>query len=156
MRSFGYIWITAILTMDKKDLVNIFDNILKPNGFKRKGNYWRLDGDELIKIVNLQKSQWGNQYYINYGFDFKDLQYNKVAMHIYRRIISTDINESNVLDFGKNFLGDRIKVIEGLLKNILEIFNNNDSIADLLKNIKQRSHLNDVPLKVKEFLGIKT
>jgi hypothetical protein len=143
--------------MDKKDLLKIFDGILKSNGFKRKGNYWRLEADELIKIVNLQKSQWGNQYYINYGFDIKELQYDGLAMHIYRRIGSTDATGNNILDFENNLAGDRIKMVESLLTNsLLETFSNINSVADLLNDLKQRPHLNDVPLKVKDFLGLPT
>jgi hypothetical protein len=140
-----------------KDLLKIFDNILKPNGFKRKGNYWRLDGDELIKIVNLQKSQWGNQYYINYGFDFKDLKYDVLAMHIYRRIGSTDADGNNILDLEKNFPGDRVRMVENLITNsLLKTLGTTNSVADIINDLKKRPHLNDVPLKVKEFLGILT
>lgn len=142
--------------MDKKDLMKLFDNVLKPYGFKKKGNYWRLEGDELIKIVNLQKSQWGNQYYINYGFDFKGLNYDGMVMHIYHRIGSNDIDGNNILDFEKNLPGDRVKMVENLLTDILTIFSKTNSVTDIINDLKQRDHLNDVALKVKEFLGIPT
>ena len=142
--------------MDKKDLMKLFDNVLKPRGFKKKGNYWRLDGDELIKIINLQKSQWGNQYYINYGFDFKDLDYDGTAMHIYRRIGSNDKDGNNILDFEKDLPVNRIKMVEGLLSDILTIFSTANTVTDIINDLKQREHLNDVTLNVKEFLGIQT
>jgi len=142
--------------MDKKDLISLFNNVLKPHGFKKKSNYWRLDGDELIKIVNLQKSQWGNQYYINYGFDFKDLDYDGMAMHIYNRIGSIDKDGNNILDFEISLPGDRIKMVENLLTDILTIFGKANSVADIINDLRQRDHLNDVPLKVKGFLDLPT
>lgn len=140
--------------MEKKDLVNIFDSILKPYGFIRKGNYWKQSGDELIKIINLQKSQWGNQYYINYGFNFKDLQYDEKAMHIYRRIGSKDASGNNILDFEENLPGDRTKMVKNLLMDILKLFSDINSVEILINDLNQRPHLNDIPLKVKEFLGL--
>jgi len=140
--------------VNKKDLIKTFDSILKPNGFKKKGNYWRLDGDELIKIINLQKSQWGNQYYINFGFDFKGLQYDGLLMHIYRRFDSTDANRNNILDFEIILPGERSKMVENLLSDLLKTFSSINSVVDLTNDLKQRPHLNDVPLKIKEFLGL--
>ena len=54
--------------MEKKDLINILSEMLVPIGFKRKGNYWVVNGDEITKMVNLQKSQYGNSFYINYDY----------------------------------------------------------------------------------------
>jgi len=36
-------------------------------GFSRKGNSWFRRGEEIVQVVNLQKSRWGNQYYLNYA-----------------------------------------------------------------------------------------
>lgn len=40
---------------------------LGPAGFARKGNDWLRRSDDVIEVVNLQRSQWGNQYYLNYA-----------------------------------------------------------------------------------------
>ena len=147
--------ILAILRhMDKKDLINVFDNILKPKGFKRSGNYWRYYNDELEKIVNLQKSQWGNQYYINYGFNIADIQREGLSMHIFRRISSIDDNNKNILDFAIEIQGNRSQMVEKLLNDILIVFNEINSVTDIVNDLKKRSHLNDVPIKVKEYLGL--
>lgn len=53
--------------MDKKDLASILSEFLIPLGFKKKGNYWVKNRDEVNTIVNLQKSQFGNVFYVNYG-----------------------------------------------------------------------------------------
>jgi len=62
--------------MEKKDLVNILSEMLFPMGFKRKGNNWVINGDVMTKIVNLQKSQFGNLYYVNYGYILKAFKSN--------------------------------------------------------------------------------
>lgn len=47
--------------------------LLKTHGFKKKSNSWYLDNVESISVVNLQKSQFGDQFYINLGVAFKAL-----------------------------------------------------------------------------------
>jgi hypothetical protein len=38
---------------------------LKSNGFSKKSNNWYWNNEEVILIVNLQKTQYGDQYYVN-------------------------------------------------------------------------------------------
>ncbi len=40
---------------------------LGPAGFSRKGDSWYRKTDEVVEVVNLQKSQYGPQYYFNYA-----------------------------------------------------------------------------------------
>ena len=47
--------------------------LLKTHGFKKKSNSWYLDNEECVSVVNLQKSQYGDQFYINLGIAFKTL-----------------------------------------------------------------------------------
>jgi hypothetical protein len=46
-------------------LMPILDRVLVKQGFKRKSATWFVDKSEAIVVVNLQKSQWGEQYYVN-------------------------------------------------------------------------------------------
>jgi hypothetical protein len=41
--------------------------VMKQAGFKKKGQSWRFATLETIAVLNLQKSQWGPDYYINLG-----------------------------------------------------------------------------------------
>ena len=41
--------------------------LLKPSSFKREAGTWRRRLPEVIQVLNLQKSRWGNQYYVNSG-----------------------------------------------------------------------------------------
>lgn len=40
--------------MEKKELASILNEIFVPIGFKKKGDYWVINGDEITKMVNLQ------------------------------------------------------------------------------------------------------
>lgn len=44
---------------------------LRTLGFVKKSNNWYLETEETILVVNLQKSQYGEQYYVNCGVTLK-------------------------------------------------------------------------------------
>lgn len=46
---------------------------LKEAGFKKKSDSWYWANDEVVLLVNLQKSQYGDQYYVNCGVAMKSL-----------------------------------------------------------------------------------
>ncbi len=50
-----------------EDIEKLFTRLLKPEGFKRDGRNWRRDLPELILVVNLQRSRWGANFYLNIG-----------------------------------------------------------------------------------------
>lgn len=79
--------------MEKKDLVRFLNTIFLPIGFKRKGNNWVINGTELNKIVNLQKSQYSNSFYLNYGYVINNLPLKGFVNHICNRLADTDKNK---------------------------------------------------------------
>ncbi|MFD2423652.1 DUF4304 domain-containing protein [Ralstonia solanacearum] len=42
-------------------------------GFKKKSDSWYLGNDEVVILVNIQKSQYGYQYYVNCGISVRSL-----------------------------------------------------------------------------------
>jgi hypothetical protein len=40
---------------------------LEPEGLRRKAGNWYLRAEDVIWVVNLQKSRYGNQYYVNFA-----------------------------------------------------------------------------------------
>lgn len=54
-------------------LVEAIGKPLKAAGFKKKANTWFLNNDETIAVLNLQRSSYGPQYYINVGLWLKPL-----------------------------------------------------------------------------------
>ena len=72
--------------MGKKDLVIFLNELFTPLGFKKKGNNWVSNGKEVSRIINLQKSQFGNSFYINYGYILRSLQLEGWATHVEDRL----------------------------------------------------------------------
>lgn len=54
--------------MNKCDL--LARNVLSRSGFEYCKRGWYRCTEEFLQIINFQKSNWGNQYYINIGEDF--------------------------------------------------------------------------------------
>lgn len=148
--------------MTNKEFKDTLDKLLKPHGFKKKGNEWTVETTELYKTIDLQKSNFSNLYYLNYGYNFKDLDYGGTKHHINNRLGSTDTQMNKVIqdtfDLEKSIEDSpRIKNLSDLINNILlpEI-NSTNNKADIMNSLKTRPTLNDIPLKVKEYLKIKT
>lgn len=47
--------------------------IFKAHGFRKSGATWHRDAHRLIQVFNIQKSQWGDQFYLNVGIYLRDL-----------------------------------------------------------------------------------
>ncbi|WP_316798394.1 DUF4304 domain-containing protein [Pedobacter frigidisoli] len=145
--------------MGKKDLIGVLNEVFIANGFNKKGNYWVLNEAQLAKMINLQKSQYGNQYYINYGYIIKTIPLNGM-MHIYNRVTSLNSDERSrilfLLDLDSN-IGDVDRsqglkdiLIQALVKK-MESINTED---DLLNDLKKRQQLNDISLDVKRYFNL--
>jgi hypothetical protein len=110
--------------MEKKDLVNLLNEILAPIGFKRKGNNWVINGEVMTKIVNLQKSQFGNLFYINYGYILKALPLDGFVTHVESRVGFYTKDENlrlhELLDLDSNISDEeRMKILKGILQDKL-------------------------------------
>ena len=147
-------------TMEKKILINLLNEICSPLGFKRKGNYWLLNQMELTQIINLQKSIYGNLYYINYGFKINNLNTDNNMMHIWKRLVGANKKEVrelfNALDFSYEMnQQNRLSLLREAIRNkIFGIFQKVHTESDLVEYIKKRPTMNDIPIVVKEYLGL--
>ena len=67
--------------MDVKELRKVVGNRLRQYGFQCVKNAYYYFNNDLIAVIELQKSGYGNSYYINFGFLAKeihpDLQFPK-------------------------------------------------------------------------------
>lgn len=141
--------------MEKIDLIKLLDEIFVPLGFKRKGNNWVLNGDELSKLINLQKSNYSNAFYINYGYIIKGLELT-TATHVEIRLASADKEEqkriTDLLDLETEIPEDRrLKELKTfIVDRIVTQIQSVNSEGDLLNDLKKRPHLNDIPLVVKK------
>ncbi len=49
--------------------IAILGATLEADGFLRRGvNYWYRQGGDLVQVVNVQRSRWGEQHYVNVSF----------------------------------------------------------------------------------------
>jgi hypothetical protein len=46
---------------------------MKSRGFRKMGATWHRDQGQIIQVMNIQKSQWYDRFYINVGIYLKDL-----------------------------------------------------------------------------------
>lgn len=162
LRQAGNIVCNEIIKMTNKEFKDTLDKLLKPHGFKKKGNEWTAETNELVKTIDLQKSNFSNLYYLNYGYNFKDLDYNGTKHHINNRLgsLDTEVNKliQDTFDL-ENSIDDLTRT-----KNLIELINNallpevnsTNNKADIMDSLETRLTLNDIPLRVKEFLNIKT
>lgn len=54
-------------------LRNILNSVLSPLGFQRASSHWYLSSPETIRVINLQRSPFGADYYLNAGVALRSL-----------------------------------------------------------------------------------
>lgn len=59
--------------IDKNTLKNAFGETVRNAGFVKKSGSWYRSGADAIVVLNLQKSDHGNYYYLNVGISLKAL-----------------------------------------------------------------------------------
>ena len=52
-----------------RDIDKTVKDLLTPHGFVFKRSSWYRTSDSLIQIINFQKSQYANRFYMNLGID---------------------------------------------------------------------------------------
>ena len=145
--------------MEKRDLVRFLDEIFIPLGFKRKGNNWVLNSEELSKLINLQKSNYSNAFYINYGYVIKGLELT-TTMHVEDRLASSEKEEqkriTNLLDFELEMPMDQrlIELKKIIISNIVVRMQSVNTSGDLLNALNKRTNLNDISLVVKRYFHL--
>ena len=58
----------------ERDLLTLLDEVLTVSGFKRSGKIWRKQNPESIDVIGVQKSSFGEEFYINLGVFFPSLE----------------------------------------------------------------------------------
>ena len=145
--------------MTKEDLINLISNILIPVGFKRKGKNWVINHQELTKIVNLQQSNFGNSFYINFGFIIKKLKLNE-GIDVYHRLRQSKSSTSNSvtdllnLDFEISDAARSEELSILIDTQIVNFFNKINCEDDLKMELESREFRNDILLAVKHYFKL--
>jgi hypothetical protein len=148
--------------MKKAQLISLMTDLLVPCGFKKEGVNWILDNGSIVKTVDIQKSAFGNNFYINYGYILKSLPLVGIKRHVYLRLGSPIAEEGkkilDLLNFENEITDDqRIEGLKQMLStHMLANFNAVDNEADILAELLKKPHLNNIPLIVKNHFKIPT
>lgn len=59
------------MVLDKKWIKSVIDSITSSVNFRRKGDTWYSESNDFHILINLQKSNWGKQFYLNLGVSIK-------------------------------------------------------------------------------------
>lgn len=88
--------------MDKANFKKGIDSVLKSAGFVGKSGSWFLGGGDATVVLNLQKSDFDEKYYVNFGVWLKS--FGSVAFpsenkcHIQARLTSLFPDHAEVID----------------------------------------------------------
>ncbi len=63
-----------LVQINQKQVFDMLDKFLKPKGFKKRANTWFLrNPNDVLVLVNFQKSAMGPDFYLNFGIYFDRL-----------------------------------------------------------------------------------
>lgn len=141
--------------MEGKELTKHLDAFLKTRGFKKKGKHWYFNSIDLIKVINLQKSSFGDVYYLNYGYIIPELSSEYPDPHVFHQLSSINEQENMKIKSLLNLENkmddtDRILEIVNLIESIILVeFSKINSEEDLANHLHNREYLNDILLVIK-------
>jgi hypothetical protein len=84
--------------MENSQFQDWFNKLAEGQGFKEEKGRWIQKEKELTKVVELQKSRFGNTYYVNFGFIINTLPLGPLRTHIDYRFGTTDPEKRHNID----------------------------------------------------------
>ncbi|MBP5494327.1 MAG: DUF4304 domain-containing protein [Lachnospiraceae bacterium] len=140
--------------MDNTEFKKIVQETTSKYGFKyfKKNYYYELDN--VIIVINLQKSNYDNSYYINYGFCVKDIHDNLQYPKCYEcDITSRFVDTENKGEYQLDTLNP-VELVMNLEKNINSFIVPviNEGIKKFFELFPQYSCM--ATLSLKKYLGI--
>ena len=146
--------------MDKNILINLINELLKPLGFKRKGNIWLLEQGGFSKFLKMQKSQYSNLFYLDYGFILNKIDVDDFTNRYskgFETRIDVDGNILDLLDF-ENKLDEafRVSSLKAIIcKDVIENFNNINSEEEILNDIVSLKNEKLIFKNIRQYFKIK-
>lgn len=147
--------------MKTAEVSSIVFQKLKPLGATRKGrSTFVLETPELIKSIDIQKSDFSQLCYLNYGFTLKRVPTGGLKKHLMKRATSKDPLIKEQIDRWLDLDSDspdpeRAQGIEWIIDEIVlpEIQTINTE-SDLKKFILTLPTMNLVPIRLREHYGL--
>ena len=117
--------------MDNKQFKKIIQDCVYQYGFVYQNKNYYYNNDDLIILLNCQKSSYENAYYINFGFWLKEIHENQKL---------PSVEECDIMGRFRNMMGERVKYTfapdelneDSLLTDMKR--NVNDSIMPVMEN----------------------
>ena len=126
--------------MGKTYLINIFNKVLLPFGFKkRRGLKWILQDKEITEVIFLQRSMYSEKYYFHYDYIINALQDVNSKTHTMTNALSKKQNYDDyckLLDL-ENDMSDEER--ERKLQSVLK-----DTIQEISGVVKTEKQLKDL------------
>lgn len=148
----------------KNFLTATLDRILTACGFRKKADTWYSEKLETILVINLQKSQWGQQYYVNLAVWFKALGEVKIPpkehlCHVRARLtVLTNDSLEKALDLEGKELDDlqKQRIIENSIRETAIPFLEECSTLASLKRQYEGERLAKVMVhkNLKDLIGV--
>jgi hypothetical protein len=146
--------------MNRNDLENVLNIMLSSKGYAKKRRTWTKAGEGIIKIVNLQKSNFGNTFYVNFGYVINEIPLNRLFMHVFNRISSQNPDETvliNALFDLESDMPDEIRreqLVQILNQQLINDFDCVDSFQKLKIQVQKHPCKDIIPLPIREYLEI--
>jgi hypothetical protein len=137
--------------IDKTYFKKTFGNLLKEMDFKSKGRSWYIDGLDSVVVLNIQKSDFDDRYYLNFGIWLKALgtadfpAENKC--HIQGRLTSLFPEDVEIIEMGcrinvdneENFIQLLTLIRTKIVSFFMDCLQNDSLKAKLLKGDFKKS-----------------
>lgn len=132
-----------------------FNSNMLQNNFKKRTKTWYKEKNDIIQLVNLQKSNWGEIFYLNIGLFFNELEdFEKLPpkvekWHLYARyesllnLSTSQTNKLFSLEGSHAEIISNINTINGVMKsNIIPLIEKLSDFAYLANNFYQTANFN--------------
>lgn len=143
--------------MEKIEFKKVLGNSLKQFGFEYVKKAYYCSNDELIVVINTQKSNFDNSFYINYGFLIRELtpemDFPKDNVCDVRGRFGFNVNDKVVYDFNfEESTAEQLEngIVKGVNSIILPILN--DGLAKYYEIFPEAMAM--ATLKTKKYIGI--
>jgi hypothetical protein len=142
--------------MEKEQFKSLFDKIAKKYGFRSSFGGWYIKNDNIIVILELQKSSFSNSYYLNIkifiqGLFGKTYSIDKALVKSSSGIFTKQLRDMDVLNLEINMTDEQRKFeLEILFRDILVPFVTKSLSLDGLKELTKEGVLVLLPAVKKE------
>ncbi len=147
--------------MESRDFKQMFSDVAKDNGFEKAFEGWFKESDEIIHVLDLQKSNFGKFYYLNIKLFIQGIFGNVYEKS--KKLVKTDVgniflrqpeNYSCFLNLEEPLTDeDRKKGLQDLFNNFIVPLSINSSTKNGIRELHKKGALFVLPA-AKKFLGI--